>query len=284
MNRFSISVVAIATLVSAISAGAQTTNRQTRNTPSGPEQSQAATTSQQDEQPRVVQGSATTTSSTSASANAGAGSFGLSSGTVVHAELVTTLDARKCHPGQRVVAKTTSNVKQDGHVVLQKGTQLIGHVTEAQAKTKANAESSLGIAFEEAVSKTGKSIPFHAAIQALAQARSAASLDNDGLMDRADQMGSAGATGPASGRGGLLGSAGSAIGSTMSTAGGATDVVGGLGARGQLASNSSGIFGLRDLRLSSAASNATEGSVIASPHGSVHLSSGTEMLLRVTPE
>jgi hypothetical protein len=219
--------------------------------------------------------------------------------------LDTSLDARKCHPGQRVVAKTTRDVKEDGQVVLHKGTQLIGHVTETEARTKANAESSLGIVFDEAVMKDGKSVPFHAAIQALAQAQSETAVGGDDLMSSSDAMGSAGALGAGGSRGGgMLGGAGSAVSSaggvaggaagslgqtaggtlrsTSSVAGSATGSARGLDAAGQLTSTSSGVFGLRGLELSSAVSNATEGSVITSKQGSVHLSSGTQMLLRIT--
>jgi hypothetical protein len=307
MKKFLISVTTIGLLVFGGTAVAQTSNQQTRKTQSNQQQSRP-TNSQQNQQASGTQGSASVSASnsTSGSIQTGPESASLSTNTTVNADLVTTLDARKCHPGQRVVAKTTSDVKQDGHVVLRKGTRLIGHVTQAEAKTKANAESNLGIAFDEAISKKGESIPFHAAIQALAQAQSAASLGNDAMMDSGDAVGSAGAMGSAGGRGGLLGGAGSTLGSTAGLAGGAagnlgraaggtvqsttsavagaTGSVGGLNAAGQLTSNSSGVFGLRGLNLSSMASNSTEGSIITSRRDSVHLSSGTQMLLRVTPQ
>lgn len=305
MKKHWIPVLAVAFL--AFNASAQSTEQQPRKTQSGQQQSRPASSSQQSKPQSGAQSSAavSASASTSASANAGPASANLSSGTTLNAELVTSLDAHKCHPGQRVVAKTTRDVKEDGHVVLHKGTRLIGHVTEAEARTKANAESSLGIVFDEAVSKNGESVPFHAAIQALAQSQSQAAVGGDDLMGSADGMGSAGATGAGGSLGGgVLGGAGSAIGSTAGVAGGAagglgqdaggtlrntTSVAGsaagsahGLDAAGQLTSTSSGVFGLHGLELDSAASNATQGSVITSKRGSVHLSSGTQMLLRVT--
>jgi hypothetical protein len=304
MKKAWISVLSVAAL--ALAASAQSPDQQTRKTQSGQEQSKPATSSQQGQQQSGSQSSASVSASasTSASANAGPASAGVSSGTTVNADLATTLDARKCHPGQRVVAKTTQDVKQDGQVVLRKGTRLIGHVTEAEAKTKANAESSLGIVFDEAVMKDGQSVPFHAAIQALAEAQSMTAVSDDGLMSSGDAMGSAGAMGSGGSRGGLVGGAGSAVGSTVGMAGGAAGgldqtaggtlrstssvagsaagAAGGLNAAGQLTSTSSGVFGLQGLNLSSTASNATEGSVVTSKAGSVHLSSGTQMLLRVT--
>jgi hypothetical protein len=57
-----------------------------------------------------------------------------------------------------------------------------------------------------------------------------------------------------------------------------------LNSVGQLTSASSGVIGLQGLRLDSAASNATQGSVISSTERNVHLDSGTQMLLRVASE
>ncbi len=53
-------------------------------------------------------------------------------------------------------------------MVLHKGSKLVGHVTEAQARTKENGESKLGIAFDKAVLKGGQEMAFNGVIQALA--------------------------------------------------------------------------------------------------------------------
>jgi hypothetical protein len=250
--------------------------------------------------------SASAASATSASANAGPASAGFSNGTAVNADLLTTIDARKCHPGQRVEAKTTKDVKEGKHVVLRRGTRLIGHVTEAQAHTKTHAESAVGIVFDEAVIKKGETVPFHASIQALAAAQSMANagFGDDDMMagGGADAMGG----GAVRGGGGLIGGAAGAVGSTAGMAGGAAGNLGrtaggtlgsttsaagsasgnlrGLDAAGRLTSTSSGVFGMNGLNLSSSASNATEGSVITSANRNVHLSSGTQMLLRTNSQ
>ena len=301
MNRLGLSFLLVATM--AFTAGAQSTNQQYRSNDHQQARPQQAKPAQSNGQQSGAQGaaSASASGSANASANAGGTSAGLSSGTTINTELQTTLDARKCHPGQRVVAKTTQDVKQDGHVVLRKGTRLIGHVTEAQARTKANAESSVGIVFDEAVMKKGQEVPFHAAIQALAaaQATSAASLDNDMMEPSGAPMGSGGG----SMGGGVMGGAGSAVGSavgatrgmagnlpqTASGAVGATSATAasaggnlrGLNAAGQLTSASNGVIGMNGMNLTSAAANSTQGSVVTSAKRNVHLSSGTQMLLRV---
>jgi len=307
MNRLGLSFLLVAAM--ALTAGAQSADQRYRSSDRQQAQAQQTKSSPSTSKQNGAQGaaSASASGSANASANAGGTSANLSSGTTINTELQTTLDARKCHPGQRVVAKTTQDVKEDGHVVLRKGTQLIGHVTEAQARTKANAESSVGIVFDEAVMKKGQEVPFHATIQALAaaQSSSAASLDNDMMEPSGAPMGSGGgAMGGGSMGGGVVGGAGSAVGSaagaTRGMAGGLPQTAGGavgatsataasaggnlrgLNAAGQLTSTSSGVIGMNGMNLTSAAANSTQGSVITSAKRNVHLSSGTQMLLRVS--
>lgn len=211
--------------------------------------------------------------------------------------LVNSLDAKKCKPGDKIEARTTSDVKQDGQVVLKKGSRLHGHVTEAQARSSENAESALGIAFD---SVTLRNAPLHLGVQALAAASSQTSAalgDDEGVIGGGASAvgsgragggllsGAGGAVGGAAGAaGGVAGNAGRAaggtLGATTSVAGSATSSVGGLDAAGHFMSSSSGVFGLPGLSLSSATSNTTQASVITSKTRNVHLDSGTQMALR----
>ena len=244
---------------------------------------------------------------TSANASAGPASASLSSGTEINAELLTSLDAKRSKPGDRVVARATQDVKEDGKVVLRKHTKLIGHVTQAQARAKGAAESSLGIAFDNTVTKNGEEVPLHAAIQAVAAAQttSAATLENDEISGSASGVGSGAAAGGARSGGlvggagatasGVTGAAGSAagnvgrtanagLGAASSTAASASGNAGGLNTAGQLTSSSRGVFGLEGLNLSSALSSQTQGSVLVSSTRNVHLSSGTQLLLRTVKQ
>jgi hypothetical protein len=250
-------------------------------------------------------GSASTASSASTNAGknsaTGKGSADISSGTKIDATLANSLDAKKNKPGDRVEARTAQDVKQDGKVVLKKGTRLVGHVTEVQARSKEQTESQLGVVFEHALTNSGQEIPLNATIQALAAAQSseAASAGADDLAASGSGLGSASGSARSSG-GGLVGgvasTAGSAGGAVMNTAGSAsgnaggtlgaatrsTGAVGGLSSTGRLASNSSGVFGLQGLSINSAASSAAQGSTIVSSTKNVHLDSGTQMLLSVS--
>jgi len=245
-----------------------------------------------------VSGAGSSSTSTSASANAGGTSADLSSGTKVDATLAGSLDAKKNRVGDRVEARTAQDIKQDGKVVLKKGTTLVGHVTQVQAHTNEQTQSQLGIAFDHAM-MNGKAVPFNANIQALAasQSSAAAAMGSDDLMMSGGAMGSA--SGAARGGGGLVGGvasrAGGAVGSVVNTAGSVSGnatgtvsaathsagAVGGLTSAGRLSSNSTGVFGLQGLSINSAASSATQGSLIVSPMRTIHLDSGTQMLLSV---
>ena len=253
--------------------------------------------------------SARASGSSSASASTGPAALNVNDGTAVNADLMTTLDAKKCKPGDKVEARTTQDVKQDGRVVMKKGSRIHGHVTEAEARTKGHEESSLGVVFDSVSLKGGERVPLHMGVQALAAASSATAASmagNDEMMSGGGAaMGSARATGggllggaggavggaagaTAGAAGGVAGNAGRDLGGTVGSATHATGSVagtaGGLDAVGRLTSSSSGVFGLEGLNLASSASNATEASVVTSSTRNVHLDSGTQMVLRVAKQ
>lgn len=249
----------------------------------------------------TAQNSGSASTSARASANAGGSSLGVSSGTMIDATLAGSLDAKKNKPGDRVVARTAQDVKQDGKVVLKKGTTLVGHVTQAQVRAGEQTQSLLGIVFDRA-EVNGHEAPLAATIQALAAAQSSA-VAGAGSIDPGNPTDPAGATyGAAPGRvllgevgpeasgvaaragsikGGVIESAANAAG-TANSAIHSAGAVGGLTAAGRLSSNSSGVFGLEGLSLNSASSNAAQGALIVSPGKNVHLDGGTQLLLKVT--
>ncbi len=307
MRKFTVTFLGVFALVFA--ASAQSNSQRTRTSQSS--QSQKSQSAQQGSQ-ASTSASASAAASTSAAANAGPASASADNSTAVNADLLTTIDARKAHPGQRVEARTTKDVKEGKHVVMRCGTKLVGHITEAQAHTKSNAQSAVGIVFDEAVMKNGETVPFHASIQALAAAQSMANagMGDDDMMADGGAMGGGAVRGGGGLIGGAAGGATGAVGSTAGMAGGAAGnlgrtaggtlssttsaagsvaglargATGGLDAAGNLTSNSSGVFGLHGLNLASSVSNSTEGSVITSANRNVHLSSGTQMLLKTNSQ
>jgi hypothetical protein len=255
-----------------------------------------------------AQASGSGAAASSAAAQTGQGNAALANGSTFNAALNAPIDSKKAKPGDPVTAHTTEPAKSDGKTVLPRGTKLLGHVTQASARSNGESDSSLGVVFDKAILKNGQEVPLNAGIQALASGQSAASTAGPDL----DTFGSGGASaagsGVAGGRGALGGvgstvggaagavtntaanvggSAGGALNSTVnSTANAAgslngvsSGAIGGLNTAGQLTSNSRGVFGLNGLNLSSAASNGTQGSIITSAGKNVHLDSGTQMLL-----
>jgi len=219
------------------------------------------------------------------------GSAALNSGTTLQAELAKSVDCKKAKPGDEVTAKLTQDVKQDGKVVLHKGSHLVGHVTEAQARSKENAESKLGIVFDKAVLKGGQEVAFNGAVQALApraqsavSGASAESTDMNTGMARGGNMGGTRST-PAigGGVGSTVGAAtntvGNTVGSVTGAAGGAVNNTAGTAVNGTVNSTSHGVIGLQGLTLNSA--SAAQGSVISSATQNVKLDAGTQMVLQV---
>src|SRR6266404_9385532 len=93
----------------------------------------------------------------------------LAGGTVLNATLNSSLDSKKANPGEQITAHTTEAVKStDGRVILPKGTKLIGHVTQASARTNGQEQAVLAIQFDKAVLKDKQEMPLNVTIQAIA--------------------------------------------------------------------------------------------------------------------
>ncbi|HZD94202.1 MAG TPA: hypothetical protein VE133_08110 [Candidatus Sulfotelmatobacter sp.] len=252
------------------------------------------------------QSGATAGGSGSGAATAGAGdaSAMLSSGSTLQAELTKSVDAKKAKAGDEVTAKLTQDVKSNGKVVLHKGSKLVGHVTEAQAKGKESSESKLGILFDKAVVKGGQEVAFNGMIQALAPpAQSALSVAGDESSNLGGGVGGGGgsmgggrggstAAGPlGSSAGAVTSAAGSTVGAVNNTAGSVTSSTGavngavnstvGAAANGTLNTASHGVVGMQGLALNTAATGNAQGSVITSNTRNVKLESGTQLVLQV---
>jgi hypothetical protein len=255
-----------------------------------------------------AQASGSGAAASSAAAQTEQGNAALGNGSTFNAALNAPIDSKKAKPGDPVTAHTTEPAKSDGRTVMPRGTKLLGHVTQASARSNGESDSSLGVVFDKAILKNGQEVPLNAAIQAIASGQSSASAAGSDLDMMSGAGASAAGSGMAGGRGALGGvgsTAGGAVGAVTNTAanvggsaGGALNstvnstanaagslngvssgAIGGLNTAGQLTSNSQGVFGLNGLNLNSAAGNGTQGSIITSAGKNVHLDSGTQMLL-----
>lgn len=229
---------------------------------------------------------------TAASANAAGQTASATSQATVEAVLTKSVDAKKAKQGDKVEAKTVQEVTVSG-TALPKGTKLLGHVTDAKARAKESGDSTLAIAFDNAILKSGQSVPFHAAIVAAAAPVMSAPMPDSGMeaggsgtsMDRSAPSPS----GPLGGVGSTAGGAINSTGQTVdrvgrdagNTAGGITNSTPGINANGNMGAATQGSKGIPGVTLSAAAASQTNGSVFTSNSKNVKLDSGSTLVLRV---
>jgi hypothetical protein len=213
-----------------------------------------------------------------ANAQADSKALPLEGGATLFAELDSSLDSKKTKAEEKVEIRTTDALKIQGKVIFPKGTKIVGHVMQALARGKGDADSLLAIQFDKAVLKGGEEVPVRLAIKAIAPAR-----QNSSAGDAPGQDPMAGTrTGTASSPMGTSrtdtttpnrrgGSPGSADDSTGTGAG--------LGDQGQLTPESHGVYGMSGVRLAADVSKTVPVSVVSSTGKNLRLDSGTRMLL-----
>ena len=239
----------------------------------------------------------------------------------VNGELLGKLDSKNAKVGQQVVVKTTQAFRTANGVVLPKGTHLLGRVTSVHPHRSKKDDGDLGLQFDRALLKGGRTIPIHSVIESVAPSPSMLALSgagNDSMFADAP-MGGGMMTGGAMGGGGLVGGRGIGGGGTLAGGAGAltsaparavnTSAMGNgsgfasagrntLGGAGNLGSNISG--SANNLRGSAAgnglmaprataipgvmlAGDATgmASGTLTAARNNVHLASGTQMVLGI---
>ncbi len=215
----------------------------------------------------------------------------LQSATQIAAQLEGTLDARHAKVGDRVVLKTTQAVRENGQVIIPKGAQLIGHVTDAQQRSKSSGESRIGLLFDQLRSGSNQ-IPITASIISITQAHSHAQINNNGMESdtMAGSSTSARSSRSSGGNGGLLGGVGNTVGGVVNTttntvgnvAGATTNAVGStVGSTTNTAGNLTG--SLNGLRITQSTDASAEGgSTLSLTGGNLRLDSGATFQLSVS--
>ncbi len=165
--------------------------------------------------------------------------------------LTKPLDSKKLKNGDTVVCEIAGTLHLHG-MLISSGSKVIGHVTQAQARSKGDSQSSLAMVFDKLEIAKGQEIPLNGTLQAIAP-----SLGNSGPVSFA------------------LGTSGN------SGAGGAAppnaapqDFPAGNSAHPLLNSESKGVLGFHNLQMG-------DDSVITSPGKEVKLDAGTQMMIRV---
>jgi hypothetical protein len=204
-------------------------------------------------------------------------------GTVIPVELTKSIDAKKVKTGDEVVAKVTMDLKTNsGEILVPKDTKVVGHVTEAQTRSKEQKDSQVGIIFDRAVMKNGGEMQMPMSIQAIIapQASNSGNADNGNGQSTPAPAGNASGASSNGGRAAGMGGAppptpNASTGSNTSTDDSST------AAHEPITGKTEGVVGLRDLKLATTATAVSQGSVVSSEKNNVKLESGTLMLLRV---
>lgn len=84
------------------------------------------------------------------------------SGTVFSVELLERLSSATSRPGEIFRARITSDVQQDGRVVIPAGSEVVGEVTEAVPLRKVGGRAKLAVRFTDLILPTGSSAPIDA--------------------------------------------------------------------------------------------------------------------------
>jgi hypothetical protein len=206
---------------------------------------------------------------------------------VIPVELTKGIDAKKAKSGDEVVARVTMDLKTSGgEIVVPKDTKVVGHVTEAQTRSKEQKDSQVGIIFDRAVMKNGGEMQMPMSIQAIIAPQNPNSNANNNNEQSAptpssNSSGASANSGRAPGMGGGGTPPPAPSASTGSNT--PTDASTGANAHEPITGKTEGVVGLRDLKLATTAPDASQGSVVSSEKNNVKLDSGTFMLLRVNP-
>jgi len=207
-------------------------------------------------------------------------------GSVIPVQLTKTIDAKKIKTGDPVEAKVTQDMKNgNGQLVVPKDTKVVGHVTEAQVRSKEQKESQVGIAFDHAVLKNGGDEQLPMSIQAIISPTGMNSNAGSGASDTSNQPAAAPSGGGTYGNSGGRSGMGGGSQPQPSTTSARSDAPNDAQARGQqpITGNTQGVVGIPNLKLSTEP-NPTQGSLLSSEKNNVKLDSGTVLLLRVNQQ
>jgi len=82
--------------------------------------------------------------------------------------LAKSIDSKKLKAGDEVDGKTAAILHLRDGSVISRGAKVVGHVTQAKARSSGDAESALGIVFDKISLPNGKDLAITAVIQAVA--------------------------------------------------------------------------------------------------------------------
>lgn len=203
-------------------------------------------------------------------------------GSIIPVRLTKTVDAKKAKQGDQIVATIPGDLKAtNGQVVVPKDTKVIGHITEAQKRSKDQKESQLGIAFDQMTMQNGQQVQLPMSIQAIIappKTNATAASENQ---PPGSASGSSSNYPSGAGRSGTMGGNPSAPATPPTTESAPPNTQAQSAPNPPVTEDTKGMVGYKDMTLGEP--NATSGSVVTSEKNNVKLEDGTLVLLRVSP-
>lgn len=204
----------------------------------------------------------------------------LESGVRLDGQLQSTLDVKKSRIGDEVVLKTTKSFKQNGQVLVPKGSRLIGRITDVQQRSNSNSESRLAMVFDRLEGKN-LSVPLNASIVSITNAAANARLGETSDADIFATSGTSARSSTGSSSGGLLGGVTSTAGGVLN---GATRATGGLlNTTSQTVGNATGSIGqtVNGIQISNALNGSAQSSTtLSSPNRNLKVEKGATIQLQ----
>jgi hypothetical protein len=177
MKAATVIAVALATFSSFPSTAQQQPAQQQQQQPPMQQQQPAQQQDQQMQQPSATDsGSRAQQNGSNMQARSGADQL-----KPVTGELVSKLDSKSAKQGDSVVVKTSEDLKFPGGAEIPKGSKLMGHVTNVQARGEGKENSQIAIQFDRAEVKGGQDMAIESVIQSLSPAAGSSGTTDNGV-------------------------------------------------------------------------------------------------------
>ncbi len=111
-------------------------------------------------------------------------------------KLEKNIDSKKLKQGDTVVCQTISALHSRSGLMIPSGSKVIGHVTQAQARSKGDSDSTLAIAFDKIEFSKGEDIPMKGTLQAIGPSLGGNGLDTGAAQPQLASKGGGGSSAP----------------------------------------------------------------------------------------
>jgi len=176
--------------------------------------------------------------------------------------LFKPLDSKKLKDGDQVVLQTSAPIRSS-KMLLPSGSKVYGHITQSQARSKGDSQSSLAMVFDKIEVAKGRDLPMKGVLQAVAPALPGSAPDTSGMMGSGQMM-------PGHGDSSTMPNAGGVAGPNS----GIHSIDAASGPHPILNNESQGVLGFKNLEMD-------KDHVLTSSGKEIKLDSGTQMMIRV---